>query len=128
MAQSKDPPEQWRGPAGGSVRPCPERWRLAVIVAGAPAIRMSATIFTTIHHGQWGGMSLKISVREGDFCPNSLKAERARWAVWHHTIYTVEENQSDSSEPMPWIMRGASAFSLFKPCNAHLLRMGTEPV
>jgi hypothetical protein len=45
-------------------------------------------------------------VREGDFCLNSLKTERARWAVQHISIYTMKENRSDGSEPAHGMMRG----------------------
>jgi hypothetical protein len=61
------------------------------------------------------------------FHPNSTKIKRARRAVWHHIVYTIEENQSDSSEPMPGTMNdvpGASARSTSKPWNAPLTANG----
>jgi hypothetical protein len=76
---------------------------LAVIIAGAPAIRTFVMIF---------------AVREGDSCPNSLKIERARWMDRHLASCTIKENRSGISEPTTRIMRGvlgASAFSPSKP-------------
>jgi hypothetical protein len=62
-------------------------------MVGTPAIRMFAVIFATSHHGQWGRDEYSRSaVREGDFCPNLLKIERARWTVRHLASCTVEEN------------------------------------
>jgi hypothetical protein len=65
--------------------------------------------------------------REGDFYFNSLKIERARWAVRHTAIYTVKGNRSDGSEPASGIVRGmlgASALSQCKPCNVLLTTNG----
>jgi hypothetical protein len=76
-------------------------------MAGALTIRTFTAIFATSHHEQWGRDEYSRSVvREGDFCPNSLKIKRPRWTVWHLASCTVEENQSGILEPMTGIMRG----------------------
>jgi hypothetical protein len=62
-------------------------------MAKAPTIRTFVVIFATSHHGQWGRDEYSRSAaREGDFCPNSLKIERARWMVRHLASCTIEEN------------------------------------
>jgi hypothetical protein len=56
---------------------------------GAPTIRMPTTIFTISYHRQQGWNEFpRSAVREGDFCLNSLKIERVKWAVQHTAIYT----------------------------------------
>jgi hypothetical protein len=122
MTQSKNSPEQWRCPSGGDVCPRLVRWWMAVIMAGAPAIRTFAVIFATSHHGQrgWDEYSRSV-VREGDFCPNSLKIKRLMWMIWHLASCTEEENRSGILEPTTEIMRGVLGTSVFapsEPCNA----------
>jgi hypothetical protein len=94
----------------------------------APTIRMFTVIFSISHHGQRGRDKYSRSaVRGSDFCPNSLKIERARWMVLHLTSCTVKENRSDILEPTIGIMHGvlgASAFSPSEPCNAPLTTNG----
>jgi hypothetical protein len=53
--------------------------------------------------------------REGGFCLNSLKIERARWVVRLTAIYTVEENWSDGLELTPGIMRDTPGSSALLP-------------
>jgi hypothetical protein len=54
------------------------RWRFLVIVAGAPTIRTSATIFTTCHHGQWCRMSLKIRGEGRRFLSQLLEGRKGK--------------------------------------------------
>jgi hypothetical protein len=93
-------------------------------MVGAPTIRMFTAIFATSHHGQWGQDEYSRSAaREGDFCPNSLKIEGARWMVRYLASCTIKENQSGISKPTTRIIHGvlgASAFSPSELCNAPL--------
>jgi hypothetical protein len=104
------------------------RWRLVVIVVGAPATRKFIVIFATSHDGQQGREEYSRSpAREGDFCPNSLKIEKARWMVRHLASCIVKENPSGVLEPMTGIMSGVlgtSAFSPSEPRNAPLTANG----
>jgi hypothetical protein len=73
-------------------------------------------------NSRWDELPRSVA-REGDFCLNSLKIGRVRWAVWHTAIYTMKESRRDGSKLMPGIMCGmlhASAFSPHEPCNVPL--------
>jgi hypothetical protein len=50
---------------------------------------------------------------KGDFCPNSLTTKRARWGVWHLTVYIVQESRSTRSKPTSCIIRGGPVASTF---------------
>jgi hypothetical protein len=121
---------QERSPAGGDIHPRSVRWRLAVIMAGAPAIRMFTTIFSTSHHGQRGQDEYSRSaVREGDFYPILLKIKRARSMVRHLASCTIEETGSGILEPTTGITRGVlgtSTHSQSKPRNGPLTANGDQ--
>jgi hypothetical protein len=65
----------------GSTHPCLVGRQLTTIIARAPTPRTFTIVSTTIHHGQWSGMSINIGGKEGHFFSNSLMIEMARGGV-----------------------------------------------
>jgi hypothetical protein len=77
-AQSKDPPDRWRCPTGGGIRPCSTERRLAAIAVGAPTARTFAVISPTSHHRQWSGASFKINDEERQFLSQLTEDQKCK--------------------------------------------------
>jgi hypothetical protein len=76
--------------------------------------------------GNGVGQASRLVARKGDFRPNSKKIKRARCAVWHPTVHTIEENRSGRSEPTPGILRSVLCASVFLPSKSHSIPLAVS--